>query len=630
MPSQFQTGAPEVTPDIGCQSIGDICDAIKDDVTYPYKKNSQTAIFQGVEPRDGLMKVLGSYINLVGFNNMASVSQTGEGKIWQATLPSNGVFNGSGGPKVVEMPLNAGDQRIRTGFKMFRDSESYKYRFFVSQLIIDGTLGAAGTEIPKNEHRILVPPFMGIFSSNEAECGCDASCTGNGWREWHLMKKDGKNEKLWVRNEPPAGVTDTRDFGKITTGPYEGWYAFYVVRGVGVHAKVGDTSTFPDSEGSPRVIELGDEIKIGTVIPVTLTGCLPSVSVRPTHYKRVEYKNAAQMMVDKVYSYTKEDVYRSTYHEEADRINQEYRRELKAVMTRGYNTMMYGQAQMFNQTDLDNIVIPGVGDIALNDQRDAIPYATDGFFTLLRKHARKASFVIEEGCDNRCLLQDFKSLIEDISNDDYANGNWVFIGDDYLFHMMQTMITNKVAPNDVNTAKEILFGANKSLLTNDMFSMNRESAIPGINNNFMQYDRIRIGSREIPFILDEEMQRREPGVIYLINLDAIEFYHPNRRIDESNGWMASTAQAGTVMPNFISNREMVKVNGQFSEYIPQNCPNSVWSYLQMGVWYSPKDLPSTFRIEMSGMTDAAVPVPLTDIACGCSNNRMNSYNAMMG
>jgi len=638
MPSSFNTGLPNEAPEIGCQVVGDVCDRIKDSTTFPYKNDSQTAVFEGVAPQDGLMRLLGSYINLMGYNDTnMQFSTMDNANIWQATLPANGVFNGSGGPKVFEQPLNGvGDQRLRTGFKMYIPQESDKYRFFISQELIDGTYNGVPTvEIANNETRIVVPPIMGIFASNEAECGCEASCTGNGWREWFLMKKDGKNEKIWVRSTPPLGVTDTRDYGKLdaTHGAYEGWYAMYMVRGVGVHAKPDETSFKPDSEGSPRTIELGDEIKIGSVVPVTRSGCLPSVSIRPTHYKRVTYGNSVQKMVDKIYSFTQEDVYRTTYHQEPQRINSEYKRELNATMTRFYNTLMFGQQNTFAQSDLDNDIMPGVGDAVQYNYEDNIPYGTDGFFTLLRKHARKVSFVIEDGCDNRCLLQEFKGLIEQISGSDYKSGNWVLLGTDYMFHMMQTMITNKVAPNSVSEAEKILFGGNRSLLTNEMFSINRESALQGINNNFMQYDRIKLGDREIPFIKDPELMSREPDVLYLINLDAIQFWHPNRELDERNGWMPSTAKAGTVMPNFVTNREMVNVNGQFQSYVPNNCPNSIWTYLQMGVWYQPDQLPQTFRIQLSGLMDVAgvpTPVSLDQIPCGCSNTSQTTYNALTG
>lgn len=610
---------------VGCQNVQDICDIIKDDITYPYKNDTQTAVFQGVSPKDGLMKVLGTYINFFALNK-ASVSYTTNNgsQVFQATLPNNGIFNGKGGPKVVEMPMGVGDQRIRTGFKVYRPDESYKYRFHITQEVLDATVGTpASTVIANNENRIVLPKFFAIFASDEAECGCAARCCADGWREWFLFSKaTGKQEKIWVRTVPPAGIVDTRQYGRLP----DGRYAVYAVRGVGASPMPGAASIMPTDFGTPIVMRLGDEIKIGNVIPVAKSGCLPCASVRPTHFKRQEFRNYAQKMVDQIYCYTEEDTLRNTYHQQPNFLQNEYRDGLNKAMVRFYNTLMYGQQQAFVGSDLDNATLPGVGD---GDGTNAVPFATDGLFTLLRKHSQKAVLQIKEGCDNRCLVDEVKFLIESLTNFDYSSGNWILIGDDYIFHMIQTMIVNKVVPNDPTVAQNLLFGANQSLLTDSMFSIDQGSALPNINNNIFSYQSLRIGKRNISFVKDLEMQTREPGVMYLLNLDAIEFFIPNRQNSLANGYLPATAVPGSLMPSIITNREMIDVNGQFNSFVPQNCPNTIWAYLWAGVWYEPASLPNTFRIELKGVNNAGVVVPLSDIGCGCYNSNLTAYKSLL-
>ena len=635
--SQFQAGTV-CADDIhaSCQNVQDLCDIIKDEITQPYRDNSQTAVFLGVTPRDGLMKRLGAYINWMNENTFGkglrggmNFQEVGGSLVFEAPLPSNGIFSG-GGPKVVEMPMaGVGDQRLRTGYVMEIPSDAFAHRFHITQEIVDLTNGAPGdTTIAANQNSFVLPSFFQIFASDEGTCGCAPECCADGWREWFLIKKDGRQEKIWVRNDLPAGVTSSLEYGHLGDNTYR----VYAVRGVAAHAEPGATTIHPNAYGNAVEIEVGDEIKIGNVVPVSKNGCLPCPTVKPLHYKRKQFHNYAQKMVDQIYCYTEEDLMRSTYTMEPNRLKNEYRRSLDLAMTRYYNILMYGMKTPFIENDLDNAVIPGVGS---GNGLNQVPMTTDGLFTLIKKYGQTATLHIQSGCDNRCLVKEFTQLIELLSMHDYSSGNWVLVGDDYVFHMIDQMIINKTTSNSIETSKQLLFGSMDSLSGSEALQLSPGSVLEGINENVFSYKSLKIGNRRIPFIEDMEMKIREPGVMYLLDINSIEFFHPNNELLRRSGYMPATAKSGTVLPNIISNREMVEVNGQFAGYVPKNCPTSIWSYMHMGVWYTPASLPMTFRIEMKGIIEdnsgnpEIVALNHPDMACGCYGLDTNLYKNLL-
>lgn len=618
----------------GCNVNLDPCDAIRDSVTYPYQNMDQTAVFHGLYRQDGLMKTLGMFVNMMNINDFGVQSSTNQGLSYQYNLPSNnGLFTGNSGPRVIEMPLTAGNQIQRTGFTMEVPSDTERTSFFVTDDLITasnaGGANAANTYIMANENRLVLPGRLALFGTDDEFMGCDPRCCGEGFRKWYIFDKNGNQETVHVSNKLPMGVTDARPYGKLANGTV----AVYMIRGVGQDPKPGSGQFTPSDYGSALRLYKGTEIKIGTIVPIT--DCLPCPSPYRAEHMRKEFTNTAERMVDEIYCVKQSDFYTQTYHEEPNRMKNSFMRNFGAAQTRMFNTLMYGQKMAFAGSDYVGAVVnrssstDPVQGLLTNGK---VPHQTDGLVTLWNKYARKLNLVIADGCDNRCLFDQLKYMIQIVAGEEkYKTGNWVFVGDDYLFQYMNELIVSKVVPNTYSEASNLIQGSNSMIFGNTAFSMNNESLIPGFNNNIFSFQSLNIGGRKIPFIKDMEMKLREPGVMYLINLDAVEFWHPNRQLDIANGFIPSTVKAGSILPSIITNKIMQEVNGQFAGYAGNNCPYKVWSYAQLGAWYTPSALPQTFKITMKGMKKIGTVetiVPLSEIACGCYNTDSAIYNQL--
>lgn len=591
---------------INCCSIGDICDMVRNDQSYPYKNDTQTARYYGVPRQNGLMKLLGMQANYMAFNEGPSYANAGGGKTFEIAMPAKNGFQG-GGSKVIEMPMNASEQRIRTGFKDFRASTEEQDGFRISQTILDLTMGAGAQVIPAGQNDFVLPPFYAIYGSDDACVGCAKACCADGARNWFIRRQDGRTERVWVMDEPPAGVVNSGDYGLQQDGSVK----LYVIRGVAQNAQPCATDMTPDDYGAPLELKCGDTIEVGGVVTFNKCGCLPCATIKRREYTRTEFRNFAERITDELFCMSQTESYRNTYLEEPNKLKEQYRRNLQSMMTKFAKHAIYGISNPNAGAPLTNAAIPGIGDA---NECNEVPFMTDGIATLVDKHGRKMDVCLAPGCNNRCALEEMQNVLTQLIGDT-EGGNPVLIGTDYLMHMVDHMIRKEVHANDFATA-------------NQKVGRGVYQAMPGVANGVYDYELFKIGNRSIPFILDYEIMDTEPDTLYLLWLDAIEFWHPNNQLDKSMGWLESTARSGSLLPVIYTNEKMTSVSGENRMISEENCLKKVKATIQFGVWYTPMYYPQTFKIKFAVVDDQGNVTTLAENPCGCSNNGLSTYRGL--
>lgn len=649
MPSvfSFDNNVGVGTP-LKCNTPQDLCNVIKDELTFPYRDPKQMGVFQPINRQDGFKSLIFNTPAMFGasgiFDDTTNPSErfnrNGE-TVYNTMLPTDyGVKNGV---SVVEMPLSyngmpIGNQRRRTGF-LKRDFDPLEDRFYITEdVVIMTTNNLSATQIPyapTNSLDLVIPDYLSFLASDDETCGCSVVCCGDGWRELFAFDPlTNETEKMWMKTQPPVGEGGVNPYGKVTVQGREG-YRFYVVRAVGHTAEANALSRMPTDYGSPIILRPGVEIKIGTVIGTSAAGCDPCVSPFSKVTDIQEFYNDSQKMYGSIMCIGENELVTNTYLQSP--LLEKARFGMVNMIAQITSTLLYGQRGMFGGTGQKLGNAPTTNPVTTwqyngtgSTTCDVVPSQTDGVFTLIDKYAPHLKFTVMEGCDNYCLLAEIKQLIEMISDGNYMNGNWALVGDDYLFELMRTMVNNRV--NAVATREEaagILFD---NTAYNYVFPDKARGLFGGKMNPQLdpQMKYLEIGGSRIPFYLDLEMKKRHPGRMLLLKIDAIEFWYPNNSLLAGWNFRTPSAVPGTLLPNiFVPNIRPEMINGEMKLQAESNCTYNFNWQLEAGAWYEPAAIPNTFVLDFNGMKSNGTIVPIMEVACGCYASNSNIYNSLI-
>lgn len=646
MPSgiQYQDNRGTATQ-LDCCTLEGVCNYIENEWNNPYRTSAQIGYFHPAEKLSGIRKLIFNSANLFTANGMFGKDAYLENRydrdgnrIMQTELWSANKYMNTSGVRVTAVPsmINGtpvGRRSVRSG-RLVKMDEVDKNRFFLNSEMMAMTMNSqSATIIPHNPTTnaidLILPESFGILASDDADCGCSPVCCGNGWRTIHAFDPITKRkEKMLWRTQPPVGKGGTNPYGKITfsTGPLAGktGYRIYAVRAVGASSGINTTTLMPDDWGTPIELKVGTIFEVGTTTPVSQSGCLPCATPFREVITTQKIDNGIEEMTGAIWCIQKHRL--DTIFYDQDSMHMEIRRGMVRATQEIMTTLLEGQRGILAGSGnplADSTTTPynGVG----TEAGSIIPNQTDGLMTLIEKYGQKMDIFVPEGCDNVCLLSEFKQMIETLGN---TTEGYVLVGSKYLFNYIDTMVKNRVnAVATPEVAKQLIFG---STMNDYLYDETPDTLLSGLGNGMtVDYTYLNLGGRRIPFFHDPELEMKYPGRLYLMKLSAVDFWYPEGGIEESWFFKSPSKMAGTLIPNItLKGVTYVMENGQMVPKALNDCPITFEYYLKAGAWYDTEAYPSTFVIDFHGIKDGAI-VPISEVGCGCFSSSTNLYRNLI-
>jgi len=627
------------TTQLSCSSPQDVCNIIANEWNMPFRNPRQIGYYTPANKLDGLKKLIFNTVNLFGANGLFSKDSVFTNSRYEqdGTRVIQTMYNNPTirtGIRVASVPrqvngLPVGNRTVRSGL-LRKSSRIDNTRFILNSDIIKMTMNDVNaTQIPydpvTNTVDLVIPESFGIFASDDKDCGCSPTCCGNGYRKLFFFDPATKRqETMWIRTQPPAGKGGVNPYGKVTVLAKSG-YRLYAIRGVGASATVNTPTLLPTDYGTPIILREGVVVELGPVIP--LTQCLPCGTPFREKTTTQVIENGIEEMTGSIWCIDKRRLDTLTYHQ--DGMIMEIQEAMVRVNNEIMNNLLYSQRGILAGTGnpLSDGSTPYNG-VGTGETCNTIPHQTDGLMTLIDKVGTHLRVPITEGCDNICLINDLKQLIEQLTHG--ALQGYVLIGSDMLFEYIRTMINNRVtAVATPQVAGEMLFGGTMANYLYD--DQTKGTIIDGVGNGMqVDYKYLNIAGLRLPFFYDPELERKYPGRLYLAKLDAMEIWYPDGELERSWNFREPSRIPGTIIPNIeVKGVTSTIMNGREMMLATNDCPISFDYYLKAGAWYDMEAAPQTLIIDFYGIKDGAV-VPIEDVACGCFRNRKQLYGSLQG
>lgn len=522
------------------------------------------------------------------------------------------------GLKVEYIAPDNGDQVRKFGKLIAETATDSGFRMAITKYALDMYKQAPGNSAKTsiefagnyNNSTLLYVPKSQVTPILAGACSTRGSVGSNAYayRNAYIIKRGdfapgsiNKYEHVWV-TAVLSGVTNPG----TNVQDANGGVTLVLKRGTGrVRNEDPATQTAtPFTQFTPLNLVPGDILVFGQMTPTT--ECLPEISCTKASPKVYAYCSYSQKYIGCVYTDRQSAAMVQTRDglTNAQAVAYQISQNLRDSLHQMSHDILFSLPN-YAAGQPRPIDIVGSNPAAVEyNSCDVIPYSNRGLIPTIDLFGAKIEHYftsLNDTCGQYKLGRELEIVSESIGGMT-NNGMWKFYGDanPLISFAASQGAYNNVVPNTLVEAQRMqnMQGASFSPNANSIFGANFKA----INDNTLE--KIQFGDKEISLTHDSDMAIEFPGTMWLTNMDAFQFFAPDRETITKdrlgfNPYFNSTGTRGQLSP-LIYSQDMVPtmMNGVMEMKAKNNCGLNFNSYMEYGIHIKAPYLPQLAQLKI--------------------------------